>query len=49
MNLEGMLFQNWSGIVRTVLVGSLAYATLVCSCEYPENEPSPNWMHLTLW
>ena len=29
MDLEGMLFQNWSGIVRTVLVGSLAYATLV--------------------
>jgi uncharacterized membrane protein YcaP (DUF421 family) len=26
---EGMLFQNWSGIIRTVLVGSLAYATLV--------------------
>jgi uncharacterized membrane protein YcaP (DUF421 family) len=29
VDLEGMLFQNWSGIVRTVLVGSLAYATLV--------------------
>lgn len=24
-----MIFQNWSGIVRTLLVGSLAYATLV--------------------
>jgi len=24
-----MIFQNWSGIVRTILVGSLAYATLV--------------------
>jgi uncharacterized membrane protein YcaP (DUF421 family) len=24
-----MLFQNWSGIVRTVLVGTLAYVTLV--------------------
>lgn len=29
MNLEGMFIQSWSGIVRTVLVGSLAYATLV--------------------
>ena len=29
MNLTGMLFQNWEGIVRTVLVGILAYATLI--------------------
>jgi uncharacterized membrane protein YcaP (DUF421 family) len=29
MDLGGMLFQNWSGIVRTILVGTLAYATLV--------------------
>ena len=29
MNLEQMLFQSWSGIVRTVLVGSIAYVTLV--------------------
>jgi len=26
---QGMLFQNWSGIVRTLLVGTLAYVTLV--------------------
>jgi uncharacterized membrane protein YcaP (DUF421 family) len=29
MDLQGMLFQNWAGIVRTLFVGSLAYATLV--------------------
>lgn len=29
MDLDGIFFQNWSGIVRTVLVGTLAYATLV--------------------
>lgn len=29
MDIQNMLFQNWSGIVRTILVGSLAYATLV--------------------
>lgn len=29
MNFEAMLFQNWSGIVRTLLVGVLAYAALV--------------------
>ena len=29
MNWQEMFFQNWEGIVRTVLVGSLAYATLV--------------------
>lgn len=26
---QGMLFQNWSGILRTILVGVLAYAGLV--------------------
>lgn len=30
MDLQAMLFQNWAGIVRTVMVGSLAYFTLVC-------------------
>jgi len=29
MDFESMFFQNWSGIVRTVLVGALAYAALV--------------------
>lgn len=29
MNLSEMLFQNWSGIARTVMVGALSYATLV--------------------
>ncbi|MBO3759350.1 YetF domain-containing protein [Ciceribacter sp. L1K22] len=29
MDWQGMLFQNWSGIWRTVLVGVLAYAALV--------------------
>lgn len=29
MDIQNMLFQNWSGIVRTILVGSMAYATLV--------------------
>lgn len=29
MDWQNMLFQNWSGIVRTIIVGSLAYATLV--------------------
>jgi uncharacterized membrane protein YcaP (DUF421 family) len=29
MDWKGMLFQNWPGIVRTVVVASLAYATLV--------------------
>lgn len=29
MNWQEMFFHNWEGIVRTVLVGSLAYATLV--------------------
>ena len=29
MDWDGMLFHDWSGLVRTVLVGSLAYATLV--------------------
>lgn len=29
MNWSSMFFQNWEGIVRTVLVGALAYATLV--------------------
>lgn len=30
MDLQAMLFQNWAGIVRTVMVGSLAYVALVC-------------------
>lgn len=29
MDWENILFQNWPGIVRTIIVGSLAYATLV--------------------
>lgn len=29
MNWQSMLLQNWSGILRTVLVGVLAYVTLV--------------------
>ncbi|MBH0236613.1 DUF421 domain-containing protein [Methylobrevis albus] len=29
MDLDGIFFQGWSGIVRTLLVGTLAYATLV--------------------
>jgi uncharacterized membrane protein YcaP (DUF421 family) len=29
MDWQNMLFQNWSGIVRTILVGTMAYATLV--------------------
>ena len=29
MNLQNMLFQNWEGIVRTLLVGVLSYVTLV--------------------
>lgn len=29
MDWSEMFFQNWSGIVRTVVVGSLAYASLV--------------------
>jgi len=29
MDLRSMLFQNWEGIVRTVLVGVLAYIVLV--------------------
>ncbi|TGD61724.1 DUF421 domain-containing protein [Tabrizicola sp. WMC-M-20] len=29
MNWSDMLFQDWGGIVRTVVVGSLAYVTLV--------------------
>lgn len=29
MNWSGMFFQDWQGIVRTVIVGVLAYATLV--------------------
>lgn len=29
MNWQSMLFQNWSGILRTILVGILAYVTLV--------------------
>jgi len=29
MDWQNMLFQNWSGIVRTILVGSMAYVTLV--------------------
>ncbi|MCO5733406.1 DUF421 domain-containing protein [Rhizobium sp. SSA_523] len=29
MDWQSMLFQNWSGIIRTILVGSMAYATLV--------------------
>ncbi|WP_249116729.1 DUF421 domain-containing protein [Ciceribacter sp. L1K23] len=29
MGWQSMVFQNWSGIVRTVLVGALAYAVLV--------------------
>jgi len=29
MDLQAMFFQNWSGIVRTILVGIMAYATLV--------------------
>lgn len=29
MDWSGMFFQNWSGIVRTLLVGTLAYVTLV--------------------
>lgn len=29
MNISEMLFQNWEGIVRTLIVGALAYVTLV--------------------
>lgn len=29
MQLEGLLFQNWAGMFRTVLVGMLAYVGLV--------------------
>ncbi|KFB11098.1 DUF421 domain-containing protein [Nitratireductor basaltis] len=29
MNLENMIFQDWQGIVRTMIVGVLAYASLV--------------------
>ncbi len=29
MDLGGMVFQNWSGIIRTLVVGTLAYGTLV--------------------
>ena len=29
MNWQNMLFQDWEGIVRTILVGILAYVTLV--------------------
>jgi uncharacterized membrane protein YcaP (DUF421 family) len=29
MNWSEMFFQNWQGIVRTVIVGALAYASLV--------------------
>ncbi|MCY1666581.1 DUF421 domain-containing protein [Rhizobium sp. SL86] len=29
MNWSEMFFQNWQGIVRTLIVGALAYATLV--------------------
>ncbi|NMA97876.1 MAG: DUF421 domain-containing protein [Phyllobacteriaceae bacterium] len=29
MDWQSMLFQNWSGIFRTILVGILAYVTLV--------------------
>ncbi|MBM9594295.1 DUF421 domain-containing protein [Roseitranquillus sediminis] len=31
MNWEEMFFQNWSGIVRTIIVGLLAYGFLVLS------------------
>ena len=31
MNWSQMFFQDWSGIVRTILVGTLAYAFLVLS------------------
>lgn len=29
MDLQAMFFQDWSGIVRTIVVGFLAYVTLV--------------------
>lgn len=29
MNWSGMFFQDWEGVVRTLMVGLLAYATLV--------------------
>lgn len=29
MDLAGMLFQGWSGLIRTILVGVLAYVSLV--------------------
>ena len=29
MDLSGMFFQGWTGVVRTVIVGVLAYAGLV--------------------
>lgn len=29
MNWKNMLFQNWEGIVRTLVVGVLAYVTLI--------------------
>ncbi|WP_429912159.1 DUF421 domain-containing protein [Glycocaulis sp.] len=29
MNFEGMIFQNWEGIIRTLLVGTLAYIVLI--------------------
>ena len=29
MDLGDMFFQNWEGIIRTIIVGALAYATLI--------------------
>ncbi len=31
MDWQAMFFQNWAGIVRTIIVGTLAYAALVAS------------------
>lgn len=31
MNWSEMLFQSWSGIVRTIIVGTLAYVFLIVS------------------
>ena len=37
-----MLFNTWSGLVRTALIGVLAYIALVLLLRFPANEPIEN-------
>ena len=41
MDLSRMFFQDWSGLLRTVVVGGLAYVALTQVAGYAQHTPGP--------